>query len=103
MMLKEVHHLAFCPASIVSIWLCKKGAVAAVSGFQQGNVRISHDLRAGVRQQADKRIIGGMDHKSWDRDAERERVNRTRFAQRALKPDEVKKELEANSNLSTSE
>jgi superfamily II DNA or RNA helicase len=34
-------------------------------------------------------------HKSWDRDAERERVNRTRFAQRALKPDEVKKELEA--------
>ena len=34
-------------------------------------------------------------HKRWERDAERERVNRTRFAQRALKPDEVKRELEA--------
>ena len=34
-------------------------------------------------------------HRRWDRDAERERVNRTRFAQRALKPDEVRRELEA--------
>jgi len=34
-------------------------------------------------------------HKRWDRDAERERISRTRFAQRAIKPDEVKRELEA--------
>jgi hypothetical protein len=34
-------------------------------------------------------------HQHWERDAERERVNRTRFAQRALKPNEVKRELEA--------
>jgi hypothetical protein len=34
-------------------------------------------------------------HARWERDAERERINRTRFAQRALKPDEVRKELEA--------
>jgi len=34
-------------------------------------------------------------HQRWDRDAERERINRTRFAQRALKPEEVKRELEA--------
>lgn len=34
-------------------------------------------------------------HRHWDRDVERERVNRTRFAQRALKPEEVRKELEA--------
>jgi len=34
-------------------------------------------------------------HRRWDRDAERERINRTRFAQRALKPEEVKRELEA--------
>jgi superfamily II DNA or RNA helicase len=33
-------------------------------------------------------------HARWERDAERERINRTRFAQRALKPDEVRKELE---------
>lgn len=34
-------------------------------------------------------------HQRWERDAERERVNRTRFAQRALCPEEVKRELEA--------
>ncbi len=34
-------------------------------------------------------------HKQMERDAERERINRTRFAQRALKPDEVRRELEA--------
>ncbi|MCB1216858.1 DEAD/DEAH box helicase [bacterium] len=31
----------------------------------------------------------------WDRDVERERVNRSRFAQRALKPAEVRSELES--------
>jgi superfamily II DNA or RNA helicase len=34
-------------------------------------------------------------HSRWEQEAERERLNRTRFAQRALKPDEVRKELEA--------
>jgi len=34
-------------------------------------------------------------HRRWERDAERERLNRTRFAQRALKPEEVQRELEA--------
>ena len=34
-------------------------------------------------------------HRRWDLDAERERVNRTRFAQRALKPADVRQELEA--------
>jgi superfamily II DNA or RNA helicase len=34
-------------------------------------------------------------HRRWERDAERERINRTRFAQRALKPEEVQRELEA--------
>ncbi len=34
-------------------------------------------------------------HQQWERDAERERINRTRFAQRALKPTEVREELEA--------
>ena len=34
-------------------------------------------------------------HRRWERDAERERTNRTRFAQRALKPQEVQRELEA--------
>ncbi len=34
-------------------------------------------------------------HQSWDLDAAREKENRTRFAQRALKPEEVRRELEA--------
>ena len=34
-------------------------------------------------------------HTRWAGDAERERVNRTRFAQRALKPGDVREELEA--------
>lgn len=34
-------------------------------------------------------------HDRWDNAAERERINRTRFAQRALKPEEVQRELEA--------
>ncbi|MGQ9576271.1 MAG: helicase-related protein [Thermoguttaceae bacterium] len=33
-------------------------------------------------------------HRRWDMDAEREKINRTRFAQRALKPAEVRQELE---------
>lgn len=34
-------------------------------------------------------------HEEWDRNANRERVSRTRFAQHAIKPDEVARELEA--------
>lgn len=34
-------------------------------------------------------------HHRWERDAEREKDTRTRFAQRALKPEEVRRELEA--------
>jgi superfamily II DNA or RNA helicase len=34
-------------------------------------------------------------HRAWDLDVARERENRTRFAQRALKPEEVSRELEA--------
>jgi superfamily II DNA or RNA helicase len=34
-------------------------------------------------------------HARWDRSAEQERRNRTRFAQRSLKPEEVQRELEA--------
>lgn len=33
-------------------------------------------------------------HKRWDMDAEREKINRSRFAQRALKPADVRQELE---------
>jgi superfamily II DNA or RNA helicase len=38
-------------------------------------------------------------HHTWDQEAERERINRTRFAQRALKPQEVQRELEATDSV----
>jgi superfamily II DNA or RNA helicase len=38
-------------------------------------------------------------HSRWELDAERERISRTRFAQRAIKPHEVKKELEATDSV----
>jgi hypothetical protein len=34
-------------------------------------------------------------HRQWQRDAEREKITRARFAQRALKPEEVQRELQA--------
>lgn len=42
----------------------------------------------------DMSAVEGL-HRRWDMDAAREKLNRTRFAQRALKPDEVRRELEA--------
>src|SRR5690348_7936956 len=67
-MLEEANNLAFCPAAIVAVGLSQKGAVAAVSGFQQRNVRIRHDLSASFRQQTNKRIIRSMDDQGRERD-----------------------------------
>lgn len=59
-------------------------------------------LRAPKAQAAPGQLDLGLEvpavtsfHEQWERDAERERINRTRFAQRALKPAEVRQELEA--------
>jgi superfamily II DNA or RNA helicase len=38
-------------------------------------------------------------HRRWDLDVQREKESRTRFAQRALKPDEVQRELEATDSV----
>jgi hypothetical protein len=38
-------------------------------------------------------------HRRWEKDRDRERINRTRFAQRALKPEEVRRELEATDTV----
>ncbi|MDJ0571107.1 MAG: helicase-related protein [Pleurocapsa sp. MO_192.B19] len=38
-------------------------------------------------------------HQSWDRAKEREKQNRTRFAQRAIKPEEIKQELEESDHI----
>jgi hypothetical protein len=38
-------------------------------------------------------------HQKWDLDVRRERESRTRFAQRALKPEEVQRELEATDRV----
>ena len=46
----------------------------------------------------DDPIIEDM-HRQWDRSAVREKESRTRFAQRAIKPDEVKRELEETDSV----
>ncbi|MDJ0531414.1 MAG: helicase-related protein [Xenococcaceae cyanobacterium MO_207.B15] len=38
-------------------------------------------------------------HQSWDRAVEREKQNRTRFAQKAIKPEEIKQELEESDRV----
>lgn len=38
-------------------------------------------------------------HKKWDRAADREKLSRTRFAQHAIKPDEVAKELKISDDV----
>jgi hypothetical protein len=38
-------------------------------------------------------------HQNWDRAVEREKQNRTRFAQRAIKPEEIKQELEESDRI----
>jgi len=55
-------------------------------GYQGGAQQLTFDFMA----ESVTRL-----HRQWDRDAEREKITRTRFAQRALKPDEVRRELEA--------
>lgn len=42
-------------------------------------------------------------HKSWDRAVDREKTSRTRFAQRAIKPDEVEQELVESDRILGSE
>lgn len=41
----------------------------------------------------------GQLHRRWDQTATREKENRTRFAQRAIKPEEVKRELEETDSV----
>jgi superfamily II DNA or RNA helicase len=40
----------------------------------------------------DEKVVSSV-HKKWDRAAEQEKLNRTRFAQRAVKPEEIMEEL----------
>jgi len=57
--------------------------------FLQGR-HVARQLRLFEESEEIQRL-----HRRWDHDATRERINRTRFAQRAMKPGEVKRELEA--------
>src|SRR6267142_456055 len=61
-LLEELDDLLFRPAAIIAIGMSKKGAVAAVVGFQQCNVRIGQYLFAGFWKQPDEGIVRGMDH-----------------------------------------
>lgn len=59
------------------------------------------------RRQAPEQLRLGLEgmetvrafHEEWDREAEREKISRTRFAQHVIKPDEVAQELEATDQV----
>jgi len=53
-------------------------------------------FRRGEARQMQLFEEGGVNefHAKWDRSVDREKVSRTRFAQRAIKPEEIKRELE---------
>ncbi|GAB4494693.1 MAG: helicase-related protein [Anaerolineales bacterium] len=55
-------------------------------GYQPGGQQLAFDF-----MQTDITNL----HTRWQRDAEREKLTRTRFAQRTIQPDEVQRELEA--------
>ena len=63
-------------------------------------LRGGHEKKSGEVQTAfefddeDSGVDVASFHRRWDLDAERERINRSRFAQRALKPADVRQELE---------
>lgn len=61
-----------------------RGGRARAAGEEQRRFDFGDDLAGNI----------ASFHRRWDLDAEREKINRSRFAQRALKPAEVRQELE---------
>ena len=61
MMAEEVDYLAFGPASVVSIGLSEKRAMASMRRFQKSDVRIVEDFGARFGNQPDERIVQGVD------------------------------------------
>src|SRR5271165_1246459 len=61
--------LALGPAAIVSVGLSEKGAMAAVRGLKIRDARVLQDFAACVGQNADKRIVVGMQNESRYRDS----------------------------------
>lgn len=62
-----------------------------------GQDRPRHTQLELTLEQDGQRLVGF--HRSWELDARREKERRTRFAQHALDPDEVRRELEATDQV----
>ncbi len=63
--------------------------------FLRGEAARAVDQRQQTLTFGDDDAAVGDFHRRWELDAQREKLNRTRFAQRALKPGEVRQELES--------
>jgi superfamily II DNA or RNA helicase len=74
------------PAESESVTEAVLNALFLRAGYQAGGLQLALDLTPNEVQTL---------HRRWERDAEREKITRTRFAQRSLKPDAVRRELEA--------
>src|SRR5437588_7506201 len=77
----KLHDLAFCPAAIVgmiAVRLAQESAVAAVIGFNEGDIRIREDAPSRFRLNADERIIRGMnDERGYSNSIDHVRCGRT--------------------------
>src|SRR3954469_4492362 len=58
----------FCPPAVVAVGIGEEGAVAAVCGLDVGDVRVSQQLRARLRQDADEWIVERVDDQCRQRD-----------------------------------
>ena len=67
---------------------------ALVHALFFGRERVGRQLELALRSDSVQQL-----HNQWDLDAHRERESRTRFAQHALKPEEVRLELEATDRV----
>lgn len=67
--MEETNNLALSPAPVVAVRRREKGAMAAMRGLKQSNVRIGANLLSCLWQKADERVIRGVDYKRWHSDS----------------------------------
>lgn len=91
-LLKKAHEIHTALGTYVPVPEDSESVVEAVLNalFLRGYSKDPSQLHFSFMDESVTRL-----HDQWKRDAEREKRTRTRFAQRALKPEEVRRELEA--------
>ena len=63
--------LVLSPVAVIaiSVVIGEEGTMAAVFGFEKGDIGIRADHASRFRENANERIIGGVQNERWDCDA----------------------------------